>query len=75
MENHQEDNKNLENEYEKNKQQNAIASLIQGVLMAQKKGAYSLEEAAELYKAVSVFINKTGDINPFSIKLDTKYFV
>jgi hypothetical protein len=58
MENHQEDNKNLENEYEKNKQQNAIASLIQGVLMAQKKGAYSLEEAAELYKAVSVFINK-----------------
>ena len=38
------------------RQQQAIVALIQGVMLGQKKGAYTLEEAAELDKAVKCFI-------------------
>ena len=34
----------------------AILKLIYGVMNAQKRGAYSLEEASELYDAVKLFI-------------------
>ena len=50
-----ETNKQIEND--RIQQQQAIAALIQGVIIAQKKGAYSLEEASELNKAVKVFVN------------------
>ena len=34
----------------------AILKLIHGVMNAQKRGAFSLEEASELYDAVNLFI-------------------
>ena len=34
----------------------AILKLIHGVMNAQKRGAFSLEEASELYDAVKLFI-------------------
>lgn len=60
MNNHsiiEENNANSEKDNDRLIQQQAIASLIQGVMLAQKKGAYSLEEASELNKAVKIFVS------------------
>ena len=39
-------------------QKKAIANMIEGINIAQKKGAYSLEESATLFEAISLFLKK-----------------
>lgn len=56
------DTKLSENTLENNKddsiQKQAIANLINGIQIAQSRGAYTLDESSELLKSIHVFILK-----------------
>ena len=52
----QEKEQNNSNEEKEELHNQAILKLIHGVMNAQKRGAFSLEEASELYDAVKLFI-------------------
>ena len=39
-------------------QKKAIAKMIEGINIAQQKGAYSLEESYNLFEAISLFLKK-----------------
>ena len=45
-------------------QEKAVEILIQGVMVSQKRGAYSLEEAALLNSAVNMFIKQPSKQTP-----------
>lgn len=38
------------------KQLNGLQELIDGIKLAQKRGAYTLEESAKLWEAIKIFI-------------------
>ena len=39
-------------------QKKAIATMIEGINIAQQKGAYSLEESSKLFEAITLFLKK-----------------
>ena len=39
-------------------QKKAIATMIEGINIAQQKGAFSLEESSKLFEAISLFLKK-----------------
>ena len=39
-------------------QKKAIATMIEGINLAQQKGAYSLEESSRLFEAITLFLKK-----------------
>jgi len=41
---------------EDKKQLNGLQELIDGIKLAQKRGAYTLEESAKLWEAIKIFI-------------------
>lgn len=44
-------------------QKKAIATMIEGINIAQQKGAFSLEESSKLFEAISLFLIKENKEN------------
>jgi len=50
-------------ENEQQMQLNSLKILIDGIKLAQKRGAFTLEESAKIWDAVKTFIDNTNNIN------------
>lgn len=48
-------------ENQDNSQLTSLKILIEGIKIAQKRGAYTLEESSNLWKAIKIFIDNDSD--------------